>query len=477
MVFKINRIAKNFLSIGLANIISQLLVFLIGTYYARILGAGNFGNISVVQAIMVYFTMIALLGLQTYGTREISKNRENAGAIVGEMLALRFIVSVVCFIIIVILASINKSDPVYRTLFILYGLTIFPSALNIDWVFTGTENMHFNAVYNILKNLVPFVLILLFLKSSKDVNMIPLFTMAGLTVGLIYQAYAYIYKEKLNIRFAINWKKTKQYLLWGSPFLFSGILAMVNCNVDRIIIKYTRSSIEAGIYSSAYYIVLFLTNVVTVIFVPVFPKLISLFHDKKFEDLKNLSNNMSKVIIMVCVPAAVGGILLSKKIILLLFGQEYYAAFLPFSILMVYVLLLFVREIYGYGLNAWNREKIYLNIVLLSSMVNLVLNLIFTPKYGMNIAACITVISEVINLILMKKYAEKVVSISALKHFVKITPPTIVMAAVIVFLNLLNINVVLIIIAAIVIFFISVVTFKYFSVDDIKSFIMKKSGV
>ena len=476
-MFKINRIAKNFLSIGFANIISQLLIFLIGTYYARILGAGNFGNISVVQAIMVYFTMVSLLGLQTYGTREISKNRDSARILVGDVLSLRFIVAVICFLIIVILASINKSDPVYRTLFILYGLTIFPSALNIDWVFTGTENMHFNAVYNILKNIVPFVLILLFLKSANDVNMIPLFTMAGLTIGLLYQAYAYIYKEKLNISFKLNWEKSKKYLLWGSPFLFSGILAMVNCNVDRIIIKYTRSSFEAGIYSSAYYIVLFLTNVVTIIFVPVFPKLISFFHDKKFIELKNLSDNMSKVIVMVCVPAAVGGILLSKKIILLLFGQEYYTAFLPFSILMIYILLLFVREIYGYGLNAWNKEKVYLNIVFFSSMTNLILNLIFTPIYGMNIAACITVISEVINFIFMKRYAEKVVKINILKHFVKITLPTAIMALSIVFLNFINTNVIITIIAAIVIFFISVVAFKYFSVSDIKTFLIKKSGV
>ena len=476
MVFKINRIAKNFLSIGFANIISQLLVFLIGAYYARILGAGNFGNISVVQAIMIYFTMICLLGLQTYGTREISKNRNNAGTIVGDILSFRLIAAMFCFVAIIILAFMSGSDIVYRTLFILYGLTIFPAALNIDWVFTGTENMHFNAVYSIIKNIIPFAFILMFLKSSKDVNMIPLFTLAGLIVGMFYQAYAYIYKEKLTVSIKLNLNKAKNYFLWGLPFLLSGILAMVNCNVDRIIIKYTRTSFEAGIYSSAYYIVLFLTNVVTIIFVPVFPKLINYFHEKKFKELKNITDNISKVIVMVCVPAAVGGILLSKSIILLLFGQEYYTAYVPFSILMIYVLLLFLREIYGYGLNAWNKEKTYLNIVLFSSMTNLILNLIFTPRYGMNIAACITVLSEIINFILMKKYAERVVNVNILKHLVKITLPTAIMALSIVLLGFLNINVLVIILVAIIVFFTSVVIFKYFSVSDIKAFVVKKGG-
>jgi O-antigen/teichoic acid export membrane protein len=476
MVFKINKIAKNFLSIGSANLISQVLVFLIGTYYARILGTSNFGNISVVQAIMVYFTMIALLGLQTFGTREISKNRANASIIVGDILSIRLFVSVACFLLIVIIAFLNN-DVVYRTLLILYGLTIFPSALNIDWVFTGTENMHFNAFYNILKNLIPFILILVFLKSSKDINLIPLFTLAGLVLGFLYQIFVYLRIEKLKISFKLNGDKTKAYIKSGFPFLLSGILAMINCNVDRIIIGYTRSSGEAGIYSAAYYIILFLTNVVTVIFLPVFPQLINFFHEKKFEALENLVNGISKVIIMVCVPAAVGGILLSKQIILLLFGRDYYTAYIPFSILMVYILLLFVREVYGYGLNAWNREKIYLNIVAVSSMVNLILNLIFTPKYGMNIAAFITLISEIINIIFMRKYAKAVVNVSTFNHFIKILLPTLAMAIGIVIFNYFNVNVIVNIIVAIGVFFAAVVIFRYFTISEVKSFLIRKSGV
>jgi O-antigen/teichoic acid export membrane protein len=475
-VFKINKIAKNFLSVGSANLVSQLLAFLIGTYYAKILGPSDFGNISVIQAIMVYFTMIALLGLQTFGTREISKNRESASVIVGDILSIRLIVSVVCFLIITLIAFLNN-DVIYRTLLIFYGLTVFPSALNIDWVFVGTQNMHFNAFYNIVRNLIPFVLILLFLKSSKDVNLIPLFTLAGLTIGFLYQIYIYLKIEKLKITFKLNWEKTKQYLKSGMPFLISGILAMINCNVDRIIIGYMRSSGEAGIYSAAYYIILFLTNVVTVIFMPVFPQLISFYHEKKFEALEKLVNSIAKVIIMVCVPATVGGILLSKKIILLLFGKDFYTAYIPFSILMVYILLLFVRETYGYGLNAWDREKIYLKVVAVSSMVNLVLNLIFTPKYGMNIAAIITLISEIINLILMRKYAREVVNVSMLKYFIKILLPTLVMAMGIIIFNYLNINVLLNITLAIVIFFVCVVSFKYFTIKEIKSFLIRKNGV
>lgn len=475
-MFKINRIAKNFLSVGSANLVSQLLTFLIGAYYARVLGTSNFGNISVIQAIMVYFTMIALLGLQTYGTREISKSRENAGIIVGDVLSIRLIVSVVCFLIITIIAFLNN-DVVYRTLLIFYGLTIFPSALNIDWVFVGTQNMHFNAVYNIVRNLIPFVLILLFLKTSKDINLIPLFTLAGLIIGSLYQIYIYLKIEKLKITLELTWQKTKGYLKSGMPFLLSGILAMINCNVDRIIIGYMRSSGEAGIYSAAYYIILFLTNVVTVIFMPVFPQLISFFHEKKFEALEKLVNSISKVIIMVCVPATVGGILLSKKIILLLFGKEYYTAYVPFSILMVYILLLFVREVYGYGLNAWNREKIYLKVVAISSMVNLILNLMLTPKYGMNIAATITLISEIINLVLMRKYAKQVVNVKTLKYFIKILLPTIVMALAIITFNYFNVNVIVNIIVAIIVFFGSVILFRYFTISEIKSFLIRKNGV
>lgn len=472
--FKINKIAKNFFSISFSNMISQILTFLIGAYYAKVLGPKAFGDLGTIQAIMVYFTLFTLFGLQTYGTREVSKDSDSISKVTGNVLLIRSIMFFVSLFFVFIMCFLFKNDSIMSGLMILYGITLLPSALNIDWVFAGLQQMQYNAVYNIIKSAIPFVLIAVFFKSSDQINLIPIFTGIGLFAGLFYEIYIFFIKEKYTLKIDLDANKAFMLLKYGSPFLVSGILAMINCNVDKIIIFFTRGKIEAGIYNSAYYLILFLTNVETMIFVPVFPHLISLFHQSKMEELKKLCNNTARIVIMVIAPIVLGGIILSKDIILKIFGKSYLNASIPLAILLLYTLLLFVREVYGYGLNAWNKEGSYLKIVTISSMLNLFLNLIFTPFFGMNIAAFITLLSEVVNFALMRKEGEAILSISLFPYIFKVLLPTFLMGIAVIILKILGLNVFINIALSAVIYCLAIIIFRYISTDEIKSFLALK---
>lgn len=474
MVLEINKIARNFLSIGVSNILGQVLTFLIGTYYAKILGTTGFGNITLVQAIIMYFNMIVLFGLQTFGTREISKDKRNIETITGNILVLRLIIFIICYIVILITSFIFRKDIVFNVLLPIYGISLLPYALNIDWVFMGLQDMQYNGVYNIIRNFIPCILIYLFLKSSNQITLVPIFTIVGLVFGSLYQLYIYFFKEKLKLKINLNKRAVYKYLSYGSPFLISGILAMINCNVDRIIIGFVISKSDAGIYASAYYIVAFLTSLITIIFSPVFPLYIEYFHHGNIQKLKLIHNNMAKIIAMIIVPITIGGLILAKDIILFVFGEQYIRAYVPFAILMVYSLLLFIRETYGYGLNAWNMEKKYLKIVAISSIVNLALNLLLIPKFGINIAAVTTTISEIINLIFMKKYACKIINLNYCKYIIKISPAAFIMTISVIILKFINLNVILNIVLSASVYVFFILIFKYITLDEIKSFFIKK---
>ena len=471
-----NKMAKNFFSVSFSNLIGQVFTFLIGWYAAKKLTSSAFGDLMSVQAIIVYFSIIVVFGLQNYGTREVVKYKERIPKIVGEILTFRIFIFLISYVCIYILYLKLQNDVITKNLLIIYGVTLLPTCLSLDWVFNGIEKMNYNAVYNVIKTLIPCVLTFILVKDSKDINLIPIFTIIALTLGSIYQIYTYIFKLKLKIEFQIDFSKYRSYFLFGLPFVLSGILATINTNVDRLVIEFTISSSAAGIYSVSYYVVSFLTTVVTFIFVPVFPMLVDLYHKKEITKMEKLTDNLAKVVIMVILPITIGGILLSKEIILL-FGQKYITAYLPFSILMIYTFLLFIRELYGYGLNAWHMEKKYLRVVAVSALLNLTLNLIFTPRFGMNIAAIITVISEVINLILMKHYAEKVVKISSFKYILKALIPTLIMTVVVLLFKFLSVNIIINIIVSAIVYIAAIIGFKYMSIDEIKSFLLRKNGV
>ncbi|AAK80270.1 O-antigen/teichoic acid export membrane protein [Clostridium acetobutylicum] len=471
-----NKVAKNFFSMGFSTLVSQFLTFFTGTYAAHVLGKSGFGDITTVQAITLYFSIVVLFGLQTYGTREISKNKENIKDIVGEITLFRIIVFGFSFIVILILAlvlSFNSRSIAW--LLVLYSLTLLTNALCIDWVYNGLQEMKYNALYNIIKSLIPFVLIVLFLKNPSQVNYYAVFTVLGLAVATIYQFYIYFFREKLKINFKISFDEIKKYSLYGWPFLLAGVLATINVNVDRIVIRFSWGSSMAGIYASAYYVISFLTNIVTIIFGVVFPLMISYFNEKNMASLHGLIKNVSKVIIAVIVPIVLGGIILSKEIIILLFGKAYESAYMPFSILLIYSLILFIREIYAYGLNAWNMEKKYLRAVVISSLFNLIINLLLTPKFGMNVAAIITVLSEVITILIMKYYSDKIIKVSKYTLFLKISIPCIGMGIITCTLKYYNVNIIFNIVLSALCYVTFVILFKYFTIEDIKKFAVRKS--
>lgn len=463
----INKVAKNVISVGLSSVFAQFLTFLTIAYIARVVGKEGFGSINLAQAIITYFSILTLFGLQTHGVREVSKGNISHSLILGEIISARLFLFAAAYVLLVGLTLLMPKDFSFKVLMLVYGLTLLPTALNIDWFYSGIEEMQHNAVYNVLRNAVPFFMLVVFLKQDGQLYYVPLATLAGLLMAAGYQ-YS-ILKEK-NIRFQLGLTRNelRRYLGLSFPFFISGLLAMVNINIDRIVIGFSRTEAELGLYSAAYNIILFLTNVVAIIFVPVFPRLVKHHHEQNQESLTRLTATVAKFIALFIIPVAVGGIVLAQEIILLLYGQEYAPAAGPFVILLLFSVLLFTREIFGYQLNAWHLEKSYLKIIGLSSMVNLALNLIFTPRYGIYIAASINLISETLNLILMRQAASRVVKTPVVSHMLKAVFPAALMGGVLYLLRGL-VPVLILIVLGIVMYAAAAVLLRIVKLEEIKT--------
>ncbi|KOA21111.1 polysaccharide biosynthesis protein [Clostridium homopropionicum DSM 5847] len=472
-MLNINRVARNLLSIGLSSFLAQFIMFIQIAYYARVLSVESFGIVNLAQSILVYFTMITLFGFQTLGTKEVSKDKDKAGELIGYISIIRIIVAAICFLIIIAIGILSNKGVTFGNLLIIFGCTLLPLAFNIDWLFSGLQEMQHNGIYNIIKSLIPLILSLIFIKGEEGIFYIPIFTLIGLILGVIYQGYIIRVKKKIRIAIRLNKYEIKKYVIKSTPFLISGLLSMINMNLDTIIIGFTRSEYELGIYSSAYKIIYFLINLIAVIYVPFFPLLIEYFNNKDISKLQNIVNNICKVVMLLGFPITIGGILLSKDIIILLFSDKYAEAYLPFIILLIYIFILFMRETYGYSLNAWNMERKYLKSVVISSLANLILNIIFIPKFGIVAAAVTTVISELINFIVMKKHSKTVVLTNYFSNSVKLILPILIMSGVILIMNYYSINVIINIILAVVVYFYSVIYFKYISINELKVLVKK----
>jgi O-antigen/teichoic acid export membrane protein len=468
-----NRIAKNFIVNGLSSLLSQLITFITVAYYAKCIGKEFFGSITLAQQIILYFSIAVLFGLQTLGVRMISDGSKSAKEAMTEIISFRLLIALVCFIVIIIMSVFMTSSYNFNFILLLFAITLFPIAMNLDWLFIGLQRMQHNAVYNLCKSIVPAMLIFIFVKDGSKAYVIPLTMLLGLFIGTIYQYTVLTYKYKVAFKFKFDYNKFKSLGRLAFPFLTSGLLAMVNNNIDKIIIGFTRSKGELGIYQAAYTFISFFITLESLVFTPIFPAMINLFNDSNFERLKALTKALAKYILLLILPITLGGLVLSKDIIRFVYGEEYIAAFLPFSILLIYILILYCREIFAYGLNAWNGEVKYLKAVSVSAGLNAVLCLIFVPRFGYIAAAIITTVTEVVNLIMMRLYANNIVEIKIIDNFI-ILVPAVLMFCFTYILQRMGIDFILNIIISMTIYLILLYAMKIVNIKELKSLLSRK---
>lgn len=462
------KILKNFLSIGCASVLSQLISFLCVSYYAKVLGVTVFGEITLAQQIILYFTTFTMFGIQTYATRYLVKNKDKVNETAGKIIMFRFIIAALSFVMVCLISPLLKKGAEFSTILILFGTTLFPIALNIDWLFNAFEDMKHNGIFTIFKNILPAIIIFLCINKNKDYSIIPIATFIGGALGFIYQFIVAKVKYKVKFIFKLNFKDIKYLCMIGMPFLLSSMLSMINNNADKIILGVTGHDYALGIYQSAYVFISFIISLIGLLFTAIFPSMSLLYYNKEKDKLNTLCYITTKIVSVISVPLCIGGILLSKDIINLFYGSKYEEAYKPFIILMVYILIIFIREIYGYELNAWGMEKKYLKIVAVSSILNLILNIILTPRYGYMCAAIITLLTELINFISMRKCARTVEKVKDYKEVMKAFPASIIMGIFILILKFFDINVLIIILIGTLVYVMLTLLFKVITVSEIK---------
>ena len=80
---------------------AYILPAIVNPYVSGILGPEGMGKVSFVTAIISYFTLIAVLGVPTYGVREVSKvksDTEELSQVVYEILFINIVMGVLTYI-------------------------------------------------------------------------------------------------------------------------------------------------------------------------------------------------------------------------------------------------------------------------------------------------------------------------------------------------------------------------------------------
>ena len=149
-------IKRNFVYNLLLQISAVLFPIITAPYIARVLDPDGVGIVNFFNTYASYFALFAVLGIPTYGIREIAKRQGNLKEMerfLSQMISIELVSTFV--ISLLFIGSVLWIDQLKENalLFLLAGISLYMTPFKIEWFFKGQEKFG----YITFRSLVIFV--------------------------------------------------------------------------------------------------------------------------------------------------------------------------------------------------------------------------------------------------------------------------------------------------------------------------------
>ena len=444
-------IAKNTFWLFFGNISSRLIKAGILIYAARILGAGDWGVFSYALSLAAFFTVFTDFGISTVITRESAKDLSVQHRYFATSLVIKIAMTLISIGAFLMLApfivkqkAVMALLPIIILLVSLDGMRDFAASLSRAW-----EKMEIEALIQVTTNVAIVIggfVALYYYRTSYSLSV-------GYTIGVGIGMLAAFYPFRRyfkNIRETFDPKLIKPILYASWPIGMLGLMAATMLNTDTIMIGWFRSIADVGYYSAGQRIAQIVFMIPALFTTALFPSFAKLTSDKV--RLAAAIERSLLVLLMVAIPMAIGGALLAKDIMFLIYGDQYLAGSLAFAIMSLTFISGFIAPVLGNVIFALNKEKQLFTYIALGICGNFLFNLLLIPRFGIAGAAFSTLLNQTIITIYLSHKLKKEVRISIRKKLTNIFTASFVLLLAILGLALLELNVIIIVIIAMAIY-------------------------
>lgn len=377
-------------------------------YITNRYGAKEFGILSLLITIVSIFAIIPKFGMENALVR-----------IVGELNSLKFISQIpIVFKNVLIFSSVLA----LIFAFILFYLSnyIATDILNKPYlvqyikivaitVVTTTMTTIISATYQGMKKTKEFILIqalllqlifLLFLFINGYVNVsnnvVTIYVYASIVTTILSFYFivktlnSFMQKEE-NSQTKYN---LKSVIFTAFPMLLSGSFAMLMSWTDIVMIGIYKNEVDVGIYSAAQRMAALASLSLIAINTIAAPKFVEFYSKGDIVGLEKIAKQSTKIIFFTSFPLILVYFIFPEYI-MGLFGNE----FMVGSTVLIFISIAqFVNAVsgsVGYIMQMTDNQKIFQNVIIFASIINIILNYILIPKYGINGAAIATMVSMI----------------------------------------------------------------------------------
>ena len=394
--FKENEILSKGSSAFFLKIIGSFLCYLFLLLVTRQSGAEAWGIFALCMALLNITSILSRFGVDTAVLRFVAQMKGKMEEVKGIyfqgislVLFLSILFSVLLFFFSNIVAELVFQKPHLTGYFKIISFGLVPFTIihvNVQ-TFRGLKKIKefafFQHVSKFLFAIIFFLLLIKFYNFDQFTLPVYAFTFAVIIVMLV--SFLFIFKKFRGIQLKRIFTN-KEIIKTSFPMMLSSSVLLIMAWSDTIMIGIFKTEVEVGVYNVSLKLAMITGVVLGAVNSIVAPKLSETFNNNRMDEFRKLIKQSTRIIFFCTLPVLII-LLLLPEFLLSFFGTEFLIAKNTLLILLIGQIVNAMSGSVGFILQMTGREKVYQNILLLTLVINITLNIILIPKFGIEGAA------------------------------------------------------------------------------------------
>jgi O-antigen/teichoic acid export membrane protein len=406
-------LARNTFNLTLAAVGQKILAFIYFMIIARIVGVENTGVYFFALSYTTIFSIFVDFGLNSVLIRETAKNPALITKYLNNVFSIKLVFAVLTSGAAITIGHLMGYDSLKMTMIYLALLVMLADSFHLTFygIFRGLKILSFEAIGIFVSEIIIVgfgVSALFFFKS------LPLLIVALLCGSIFHVVYTLILlKRRVGRlpRLEFDMVFLKRTMKIALPFALAGVSVKVYSYIDSVLLERLAGDIFVGWYSIAYKFT-YAFQFIPLAFVAGLYPVLSTYWKENHQKLVSTFEQSMRYMMIIAAPICFGAWSIADKIVLTFYGQDYFNSILPLQILIFVLFAIFVDFPVGSLLNACDRQATKTGIMIVTMVINVILNAILIPHYNVVGAAIAGLSSFTFMLIAGLFFSKRIVSYS-----------------------------------------------------------------
>lgn len=386
------RLLSNTAVVVIGSLLQRLLSFVTTTLLARGLGGELFGVYAFVVAYVMIFSFLVDLGFERVITREMARQPERVGHLLGTGFVLRGGLSIVATAVAITVAWLLRLPSLTRWCIVLAALGL---PLSVEGFVRAFFQVRFQMQYAYLLSLPGGVLFVVLAAGViwTGGGLAAVFV-AGLAAGMFsVTLMLLIAVPRMQVVWRLDWAEVRE--LWREAWELGAVLLiwLITLRIDQLLLYWLRGPTELGQYAVAVKITEALNLVPESIMVTVFP-LLAATEQTAPQRLQRIYRITARYLVVVVLPLALLITLERQPLIRLLFGSAYVSGSDALAVLAWWMFFSYTGAVYVSLMIVRRQQRLIARVSAVALAVNVALNLVWIPRWGATGAAAATLASS-----------------------------------------------------------------------------------